>query len=600
MNQLSRAVSRIFSGSLRSVTRYPAALLCALGIAVIASVRVWLDTAVHDRLLTSLQLSLLFGTVLAMAAIVLVIGLTPKKSLFWAVNSIALLAAAAAFLLLYLPVQALTGLAIARMIALSVASFFLFLLFISRDPDFVDFSRASFMTLKAALIAAIYALVIMLGLMFIAFTVESLLYKAMSEEVYLHIAIWSAFAWFSFFLGYFPDFRRDMADPQRDNACRQPRFIEVLFAYVLIPLMTLLTVVLLIWAVQILIVGDWPSFNQLAVIFTTYTLFGLFLALMVSHDPQPVTRQYSRLYPFAALVFLAFEAYAWIMQIRLNGLLANSYFIAVLCVFALTGTLVLLFGKMARSRLIPLLAAGLSILVVLPWIGYHEAPVLAQTERLKRVLMKNQMLSDGTITQAPASISDEDKVIISRSAQYLLDADDVQVADWFTASIRSYSGFKTVVGFDFTSDRGEPAAPEKQSIDLTLPAGSILISGYSQVAYPMEAAFADFADSGRAIRVELVQSDGGQDVALSIQENKREIHRQDLRPWLDDLALRYPDITKGTRTQPSAEELSVIVETEDFRILVVFQSVWITWQEDNLANRTYWVALHSVYYGKKG
>lgn len=599
MNKFTMAINRIFSGILRSITRFPAAMFSAAAIAALATVRIQLDTHAHDQLFTNLQMSFLLGAALAMALTVLAIGLSQRKSFFWAANLAALLAADAAFLLIHLPAGALSEIAAARIFALSAAALILFLLFISRDPD-MDFNQASFMTLKAALIAAIYALVIMLGLMFIAFTVESLLYKAMDEKVYMHIAVWSAFAWFAFFLGYFPDFRRGVSDPQREVAGRQPRFAEVLFAYVLIPLMTLLTAVLLIWAIQILAVGDWPSFNQLSVIFTAYTLFGIFLAVMVSHYPQPAARWYRKVYPFAAVVFLAFEAYAWVSQIQMNGLMTNAYFIAVLWLLAVAGALVLLIAPVAKNRLIAWLAAGLCVLVILPWIGYHEAPVLAQQSRLRNVLIRNEMLSDERIRPAPATISEQDKVIISRSADFLLNADDVRKADWFTGSLRSYSEFRQVFGFDFTTDTGVPIdQPTRFSVDLSLPAGSATLAGYTLAAWPSFEPFVDFEASGAAIRVELIQSDGGQDIALSIQKDKQEIKLQDLRPWLDDLALRYQDINwKASQAAPSFADMTYTVVTEDFRVLVVFRSVWITWEKDDPDSRSYSASLHSVFYGE--
>jgi hypothetical protein len=210
------------------------------------------------------------------------------------------------------------------------------------------------------------------------------------------------------------------------------------------------------------------------------------------------------------------------------------------------------------------------------------------------------MLSDGKIQPAPATISEQDKVIISRSADFLLNADR-RKADWFSGSIRSYSEFKLVFGFDFTTDTGVPVdRPDKFTVDLALPAGSVAIIGYTHAAYPSYEPFADFETSGAAIRVELIQSDSGQAIALSVQKNRQEIYLQDLRPWLDDLALRYQDINwKEAQQAPSLDDLTISVEREDFRLLVVFQSVWISWQEDDPNSRSYSAFMYSVFYGEK-
>jgi hypothetical protein len=106
--------------------------------------------------------------------------------------------AAAGFLSLYLPSGEISIRSVSWIIALTLIAFLLFLLLLSVRNLPVDFSQGAYMTLKAAVIAAVYTQVLVGGLLFTAFAVESLLYPAMDEKIYLTLLVWSLFVGYIF------------------------------------------------------------------------------------------------------------------------------------------------------------------------------------------------------------------------------------------------------------------------------------------------------------------------------------------------------------------------------------------------------------------
>lgn len=120
------------------------------------------------------------------------------------------------------------------------------------------------------------------GLNFTAAAVETLLYSDMSSDVYQYLTTWSAFLGFAFFLGNLPDLKRSAPFDAVHISQKQPRFIEVLFTFVMIPIVLALSFVLLLWALRMLISRSWPDFAQLASIFSGYIILGTWLTIMVA------------------------------------------------------------------------------------------------------------------------------------------------------------------------------------------------------------------------------------------------------------------------------------------------------------------------------
>ncbi|MEA4890628.1 MAG: DUF4153 domain-containing protein [Clostridiaceae bacterium] len=598
MNKFLTSIGRIFQGGARSFARYPASLAGALVIAVAASILIHLDTTGSDKLLHSLQLGFLLAALLCLAFTVLTTTRTTKIWPFIAANLAGLLLGGGVFLWLYLQPGDIRTIDAVRIIAASAVAFWLFLLAISRDSSRSDYNQAAFMVLKSAMIAMIYALVIFLGLTFITFTIKSLLYNDLSEKVYQYLGVWCLFGWFALFLGYFPSFQRDKPDDQLETAQKQPRFIFILFTYVLIPLMTIMAFVLLLWAGRILFAGEWPAFEQLAAIFSVYTLFGIFLMLMVSHDTNPPARWFRRIFPYTALIFLAFEAYALIKQIQVDGLETSSYFVAVLWLYALVCSILFLFLKIPRYRLTAWLAILMTLLVVLPFTGYYELPVRAQASRLQAVLQRNGMFGGGHIAAASGDISDADEYAITRTTEFLLQSENYRPAAWFSDTIDSMTDFKTVYGFQPRYNDGANTGVWTKShyVELSLPDGVTQISDYQYAIH-----LSGYQEPGQPVtvvgkqgtyQISLVQSNQNTSPVLVVTRDGSEILRQDMAEFLDTLAERYPDQTSKETSVPY-EEMVLSAEQGGIRLLLVFENISINWEEG--ASRYYNVYLNSIY-----
>ncbi len=113
------------------------------------------------------------------------------------------------------------------------------------------------------------------------------------------------------------------------------RFIEILLEYIVIPIVLALTVVLLIWAGKTVISGLGSSFIRLSEIAAAYTVGGIWLHILVTHYETGLAKWYRRIYPVAALIILAFEAWAFLNELQKTSLTMIIYSFIVIWIIAL-------------------------------------------------------------------------------------------------------------------------------------------------------------------------------------------------------------------------------------------------------------------------
>ena len=558
-------------------------------MAVSASIRIQINNMQPwEKLFDSLQLSVLAAAFAGLFFAVLAARKKGQSLIFWLVNLGVIIGAAALFLIIWLRPGELPFMTAFRVVAASGTALIGFILLASANAEVLKYHESLFMTIKSALIAAIYALVILLGLFFIAFAVESLIYEQLSEKIYAHIAVWSAFAWFAFFLGYFPVFSPAQKTEHFETAKRVPRFIEVLLLYVMIPLMAMLSVVLLIWVIQILAAGNWPSFNQLSVIFTIYSFIGIWLSLMVTAFTHGFAKWFRRLFPMVALVFLSFVFYALILQIGSHGLKLSEYFVSVMIIFAALSALVLLLLKARQQRLTGYLSIILIVVMVLPYTSFLDLPAAAQAARLRNELEAAEMFQDKQIVSAadPGRLSRETKEKITASTEFLLRNQEARQPDWFTSSIDTMNQFTTIFGFAATYPEWDPGEqPLVKTVYLTMPAGSLPLSDYEHMLLLEGRRYMPTGDtavlSGSAGDYEIVfsgttgRADLDQETSFAVFMEKEKLDEYDLTSYFSDLADRY--MTEGTWHEPEIPfvEMTLPVTVDKLDLLLVFSFIEI-------------------------
>lgn len=613
MNAFIRSLSRTFSGIYTALRTFPVSIGCAFAFAIVTAIRIQLDWPQQEPLnflFSCLHWAFALGALFGLMAITAAYSRFSSAKSFLTANLLGVAATAVTFLGLYRfggteqtssGYAEITALAAARVSVAMLVLMILFVVFAADPKDHSGFDSSLFMTQKAFFIALLYGLVILAGTTGVAGGVQGLLYRNMSGKVYLYIATVVGFLTYTLFVGYFPDFHKGTDEEHRAAAQKQPRFIEILFEYILVPIVLALTVVLFIWAIQTVLNGMRVSFVRLSTISAAYTIGGLWLHAMVAQHDSGLTKLYRRVYPIASIVILVFEAWAVRNQLQASGLKLTEYIFILIWILAAAGDILLLIQKSGAHRTIAVTACALAVFSVLPAVGYYALPVRLQANRLETLLVGEGMLSGDRITPATLEPDQPVREAITDAVSYLAHARDAKYPAWFDKDIARSDVFLETFGFEMTWAKpdGDIGDQPTQTLGtyLSLPPGALDISGYTWAVNPQsefkKGAGNTSVSGGRGTyQIEWTVSDRGLP-SIQISLDDRVILQQDLKEFTDIICKKYPPGYSGY-PEVTLEDMSFPIQTAEINVLLVFDSIDINVDPANDTIQ-YWLSLREMY-----
>ena len=608
MNVLTRSISQIFQGAVKAFQTFPAAIGCALAFAIVTIIRIYLDwpqQEAYNFLFNCLHWSFAVGAISSLAISTAAQSRINNRRAFLIGNMLGLLVVAATFLLLYFFGHAvdessrfavISGISQARAGVAMLLSILAFIYLAGYPNDQSDFAKSFFMTHKAFFIALIYGLVIMSGASGVAGAVKALLYHGMSYKVYMYIGTFTGFMSFTIFLGYFPDFRK------------QPRFMEVLFVYIMIPIVIALTAVLLIWSGRTIATGFWPSFIQLSGIATSYAIGGIWLHIMVTHHESSLAGFYRKFYPIAALVILAFEAWALLVQLGKSGLKMTEYSFSLLWIIAVAAALLLIILKAGAHPKIVAITCAIALIAVFPILGYNALPVTAQADRLEKLLISQGMFSDGKIIPATKANLPELALreSITDAVDYLANARDAKLPTWFDKNLRDNEVFISKLGFEQAWAKPQDVYGNGNGgymgTSVYLPSEAINIKNYEwalnfQGNFQKGSEYVTLIGDRGTYRIYWTLNSQDGIPTLRIVLNDKTILEHNMNDFVDQITKKYPP-KQAEPYEASFKDMSMQLGNQHIDLLLVFSNVDINVdpQSDTI---NYWINLNALYMNEK-
>jgi len=618
MNIFTQSISQIFKGAAKAFKTFPASIVSAVAFAIVTMIRIQLDWPQQEDynfLFNCLHWAFAFGAIFSLAVITSSQSRFNQAREFLIANLLGALAVILTFLALYLyggtsqnatRVVMVSNLAATRVTVAITISFLAFIILAGYPKDQSDFAYSLFMTQKSFFIALIYGVVIMSGASGVARAIQALLFKNMSSKVYMYLGTLAGFLAFTIFIGYFPDFRKGKIDEHREVAQKQPRFIEILFGYIMIPIVLALTVVLLIWTVKTILGGTEFSFTTLAGIATSYAAYGIWLHIMVTHNDNSLTKFYRRIYPIAALVILAFEARSLLIELQNSGLKMVTYSFILIWIIAVVASILLIMLKSKAHQPIVALTCMLAVFSVLPVVGYQALPVTAQVNRLENLLFSQNMIKGGQLIPAADEPELDIRERITDAVNYLAYAEDAKLPSWFDKHLGESEVFKTKLGFAQTWPEPEDIFETGGYIgtSLALPNGAVDISDY-RWAVQLQNYFEGTKENATVtingdkglyqINWTINPKDGIP--TLKIKLDDRVILEQDMNDYISQISKVFPP-GKAKPYKATLEDMSLQLETPEVNVLLVFNNIDINVDpRQDIIN--YWLNLNMLYLKEK-
>ncbi|NLK40417.1 MAG: DUF4153 domain-containing protein [Clostridiales bacterium] len=455
---------------------------------------------------------------------------------------------------------------------------------------------------KSFFIALLYGLVIMAGASGVAGAIQSLLYKDLSSKIYGYIGTISGFLAFTIFIGYFPDFRKGIIDEQREISQNQPRFIEVLFEYIMVPIMLALTLVLILWVGKTIMEGMRVSFVQLSSIASSFAIGGIWLHIMLTHYETSLAMFYKKVHSIAVILILAVEAWALAIQLQKFGLKTTEYFFILIWTVALSAAVLLMIKKERAHNIIAVIVSILAIVSVVPYVGYNSLPVRAQVSRLESTLEKEGMFKDHKIIPAVKEPEQDIRESITDSVLYLTNLEGVKLPTWLNKDFRNNDIFKKKLGFEQTFPRHENGiVDEYLGTYLYLAQGAIDIKDYSwainmQDSYGKENYAVINGEKG-TYKIYWRANQPGGIPYLEILLNDETIVDMDMNEYIDKVTEKYP-LGKMNRSSVPIEDMTMKFETPEIKAMLIFSGVDISL--DPRADKiNYWINPSILYVEEK-
>ncbi|HBD64401.1 MAG TPA: hypothetical protein DC038_08200 [Clostridiales bacterium] len=444
-----------------------------------------------------------------------------------------------------------------------------------------DFNKVALSHFKAAVTAILYGIVMFLGFVAILGAIDILLYS-FDSIIYAHTAnIIYTFFTPVYYLSLLPKFNSDEEDDidKKEVSYSYPRVLDILVSYILIPLISIFSVVLIAYFIKIIFTGVWPV-GQVGPMVLAYSGTGWFIYILCSDLKNRFSVFFRKAFPPVLIPLAAMQLVSSYIRIEAYGITESRYYVVLFGVFSIICALVLIFRKNRNSNIIVLLAAIFALLSIAPPIDAFTVSRYSQELRLEEILTRNGMLFEDKIIPNK-TVSNNDKFEITSISNYMSRMGYLEEVEWFpkeyATDSKYYSGFEQIYGFLPYYDRYEPAPGEAQRyVYARLDENqNIDIAGFDKFIRVNITSSREYVESGSFLLdnnkyVIKQKSDGAGDITVSIfdENGSREIDIS-----LKELVDRLFANSSGSKSLMTQEELTVTEQNEKLNIKITVTDI---------------------------
>lgn len=410
------SVQYLFEGLLRTVLRFPAAVIaaaCACGLAwYMVGMRAPLDAWTKLLLTLTLGIPLFSGLTL----------MNERPALPKAAKPSYILLAGLLFLVFFFYALAVDGASDFKTQYLHWL--FITLLFISFAPYLAAAEPNGFWQFNKRFIVRIvlscfYTGVLFAGASLALAAVDKLLGIEVGQKVYQYLWIFAAYIFGPLhLLGGTP-----WEYPELEEDKSYPKGLKLFTQYVLIPLATVYFLILYAYMAKILYTRQWPQ-GWVSWLTSSASVLGLVTFLLLypvkDREENRWINLYSRGFCAAAVPLLLMLFAAVFKRIAQYGLTEHRYFLLALAAWLLGFFLYFIFSRKPNIKLVPVslvLAAVLSSFG--PW-GAYSVSLSSQLGRLEIMLLKNGLLVNGKTVKLEQELGWEERKQLSGCLDYIV------------------------------------------------------------------------------------------------------------------------------------------------------------------------------------
>ncbi len=406
------------------------------------------------------------------------------------------------------------------------------------------------------IITAVYSFVLFLGIVIIIFTIVQLFNVDIPDKfVYYSFLIISGIFAPSIFLAKIPELKGE------SYKIEYPKSLKVLLLYIVIPLITVYSIILYVYFMKIIITRNWPRglVSHLVLWYSTVSVAVIFLISPILDDNK-LARRFKFLFPKFILPILAMMFISMGIRINAYGITENRYFAFVLGLWVLGIMIYFSLKKKLANIIIPI---SLSIVILLstfgPLSGFSVSK-FSQNNRLKGLLERNGMLVNGAISKKE-NIPREDKEEISAILMYFQSKHSLKDVRYIPEEFE-IKDMEAVFGFPYTEK--SISSDEYFSYYMNPEDRAVLdVKGY------------DYSISSIALINSPVEIEGltvsYADNIIKIMEDGNLIYEKNLKDYIDKLLIN-PIQLDNHNYQLDLEKATFVDESEKIKTKILITS----------------------------
>ena len=355
----------------------------------------------------------------------------------------------------------------------------------------VSFNESFMSAFKSFFNSLLFSVVLFTGISLIIAAIDLLLFRV-DEKSYMHalniISVLFAPIYFLSLIPIYPgvsnknllkdrleydkgSIEHDEEKIIRSSSC--PRFLEILISYIIIPLLSIYTVILVIYIAKNINVKFWTD-NRLEPMLVGFAITVILVYILASKIENKFAQLFRKIFPKVLVPIVVFQIVSSVLRIQDTGITHGRYYVILFGIFAALSGIFLSFIPVRKNGIVAILLIAFSLFSIIPPVDAFTISRTNQQKMLQNVLIKNNMLLDNKITPNP-SVPEEDKKIISITLNYLEMMGYTKDIAYLGKDFNLYNDFYDTFGFY----RYEESMYKQESIYMSLNQQSpIIISGY--------------------------------------------------------------------------------------------------------------------------
>lgn len=547
-------MKKVLSGFYLSIKRFP--LTTAFSASTALVLILISETTPKDNLLKRVAMIFALGIPVSLC-IKLSLEKIDKRNVH---KAIMLYLSGALFLIIYyfLFLRTMDMVSTTRYIAVSISLYlaFLFIPYLLKREQFEMYVITVF---TGFFVTTIYSVVLYFGLSAILFTTDKLLGIRILGKIYYYTWLFVMFIFFLlYFLSQVPDENKNIARKS------YPKLLRILILYIIMPLLTVYTIILYIYFGKIVLTAKWPVglVSHLVLWYSIIVIIVLFFITPIKSE-----NSWSNIFlKFSPKIILPPIIMMFVsIGIRINayGVTERRYFLTILGIWLFFMMIYLSLTKKSRNIMIPV---TLSIVILISVFGpqsSYTVSKMSQNSRFEKILIKNNMIKDGNI-QTKADVSQNDKYEISSILDYFEKNHSLSDVKYIPKGFK-LDDMRGVFGFSFIS-RSYGLSIGQYNFVRNDSKKYIDITGYDYLF--------DATNLNSDLNISnsyLYASYNYETSTIKIIYNGNEIYTKNLNSFAQSLIDKYGAFSKVNSLPP--EEMTLAEENERVKVKFIFSNI---------------------------